>query len=66
MPEFTISDRRHLEAAEGWLGLGSWEEAKDELDNITPQLRGHPEVLGVRFQIGRISVSCRVESCVRE
>jgi len=51
MSEFTISDRHHLDAAPGWLGLGSWEEANDELDNITPQLRGHPEVLGVRFQI---------------
>jgi tetratricopeptide (TPR) repeat protein len=51
MPEFTINDKRHLEAAEGWLGLGSWQEANEELENITPQFRGHPEVLGVRFQI---------------
>jgi tetratricopeptide (TPR) repeat protein len=51
MLEFTISDKRHLEAAEGWLGLGDWAEANEELENITPQLRGHPQVLGVRFQI---------------
>jgi tetratricopeptide (TPR) repeat protein len=51
MPEFTISDKRHLEAAEGWLGLGSWQEANQELENITPQFLGHPEVLGIRFQI---------------
>ena len=49
--EFTLNDRRHLEAAEGWLGLGDWEEANEELENITPSLRVHPEVLGVRFQI---------------
>jgi len=51
MPEFTIIDKRHLEAAEGWLGLGIWQEANEELEHLTPQLRSHPEVLGVRFQI---------------
>jgi tetratricopeptide (TPR) repeat protein len=51
MIEFSLNDKRHLEAAEGWLGLGNWLEANDELDNITPQFRGRPEVLGVRFQI---------------
>jgi tetratricopeptide (TPR) repeat protein len=51
MPEFTLSDKRHFEAAEGWLGLGNWQEANDELDHISPQFRGHPEILGVRFQI---------------
>jgi tetratricopeptide (TPR) repeat protein len=51
MPEFTFRDKCHLEAAEGWLGLGNWQEANEELENLNPQLRGHPEVLGVRFQI---------------
>ena len=51
MPEFTLNDKRYLEAAEGWLEVGDWEEANAELENITPQLRGHPEVLGVRFQV---------------
>jgi tetratricopeptide (TPR) repeat protein len=51
MPEFTLDDRRYLEAAEGWLGLGDWAEANKELENINPQFRGHPEILGARFQI---------------
>lgn len=51
MAEFTLQDQRHFEAAQGWLGLGSWREANEELENITPQLRAHPEVLGLRFQI---------------
>jgi predicted Zn-dependent protease len=44
-------DNKHLEAAEGWLELGNWKEANEELENITPQLRAHPFVLEVRYQI---------------
>jgi hypothetical protein len=33
MPEFTINDKRHLKAAEGWLELGLWQEANEELEN---------------------------------
>ena len=41
----------HLEAAEGWLELGNHEAAFDELEEIEPKLRGHPEVLEVRWRI---------------
>ncbi len=35
----------------GWLELGNWREANDELDKITPSFLAHPNVLEVRFQI---------------
>jgi tetratricopeptide (TPR) repeat protein len=44
-------DVRHLEAAEGWLGLGDVAEAKLELDAIPVQKHSHPTVLQVRYLI---------------
>jgi predicted Zn-dependent protease len=44
-------DSMYLTAAEGWLGLGDVNAASAELDNITPELRVHPAVLEVRWQI---------------
>jgi len=44
-------ERHYLLAAEGWLELGNHLEAHAELDEITPTLRGHPDVLALRFQI---------------
>jgi predicted Zn-dependent protease len=44
-------DTLHLSAAEGWLELGNLDEAANELHRITPQLRAHPAVLDVRWQI---------------
>jgi len=43
--------RLHLLAAEGWLGLGNLGEATAELEEISPRLRVHPDVLTVRYQI---------------
>ncbi len=37
--------------ARGWLGLGDCQSANDELEEITPQLRAHPDVLLVRVQV---------------
>src|SRR5438045_9585084 len=51
MPEFSLHDKRYLEAAQGWLGLGRWDEANEELENITPQYKAHPEVLALRFEL---------------
>jgi tetratricopeptide (TPR) repeat protein len=45
------SDQLHLKAAHGWLELGNWREAIDELDRITPQWRVHPEVLAARWVV---------------
>lgn len=44
-------DHRHLEAAEGWIGLGNYLEANEELELITPQLKAHPFVLELRYKI---------------
>jgi predicted Zn-dependent protease len=44
-------DSMHLEAAEGWLELGNEIEAFEELECITPQMRVHPDVLELRWQI---------------
>ncbi len=46
-----LPDKRHLQAAEGWLGLGDHLSANQELDNITPELRAHPDVLKVRYEV---------------
>ena len=48
---FTLSDQRHLEAAEGWLELGLHLEANAELEKITPQLQDHPDVLELRWHV---------------
>jgi tetratricopeptide (TPR) repeat protein len=41
----------HLTAAQGWLELGNHLEADKELDEIAPQLRAHPDVLELRWEI---------------
>src|SRR5438128_11812210 len=49
--DLEAENQRHLEAAQGWLGLGNWQDANNELENITPQHRADPEVLSVRWGI---------------
>jgi predicted Zn-dependent protease len=49
--KFDWNDQRHLAAAEGWLGLGNYLEANEELEQIAPELRAHPVVLVVRYEI---------------
>ena len=51
MKELPLEDQRHLEAAEGWVELGNHIEANKELEQITPESRGHPAVLEVRWRI---------------
>jgi predicted Zn-dependent protease len=46
-----LNDQRQLTAAEGWLELGDWVEANEELERITPEMRTHPFVLRVRWSI---------------
>ena len=52
----------HLQAAEGWLGLGDWQEANEELEKISPQNRAHPDVLEVRWQV--YAAAKRWQECV--
>jgi hypothetical protein len=51
MQNLELQDRRYLEAAEGWLGLGNFLEANEELECITPQMRAHPDVLCMRWSV---------------
>ena len=49
--KLSAHDERHLEAATGWLGLGNWNEANEELEKISATERSHPTVLSVRWQV---------------
>jgi tetratricopeptide (TPR) repeat protein len=49
--ELSRTDKLHLSAAEGWFGLGNHLSADEELTEITPELRAHPDVLKVRLEI---------------
>jgi tetratricopeptide (TPR) repeat protein len=51
MKPLTAPDSHHLLAAQGWLELGNHLEANEELEQIAPQLRAHPDVLEVRWNI---------------
>ena len=42
---------KQLEAAEGWLGLGNWQEAETELASIPAEFQNHPFVLELRYKI---------------
>lgn len=58
---FDNANKFHLHAAQGWLELGNHVEANAELENITPELRAHPDVLEVRLEIfsqGKLWVHC--------
>ena len=44
-------DSHFVSAAEGWLGLDNWQEAAEELKNVSPDLVSHPDVLEVRYEI---------------
>jgi len=44
-------DRVHLDAAEGWIGLGNFNEANEELEQIAPEHRARPDVLEVGWHI---------------
>ena len=46
--------RWHLNAAEGWLGLGNFQEARGELKRISAAFRDHPDVLEVRFLMNAV------------
>jgi tetratricopeptide (TPR) repeat protein len=44
-------DLMHLNAAQGWLGLGNHLEANEELEKITHKNRVHPSVLAIRYVV---------------
>jgi hypothetical protein len=45
MKKLPLEDQRLLDAAEGWIGLGDPQSASDELKQIAPKWRKHPDVL---------------------
>lgn len=45
------SERRYLEAAEGWLMLGNPLDAHEELEHITGENAYHPAILAMRWQV---------------
>ena len=44
------SDRFHLNAASGWIGLGDLDSAREELAQVPPAIQAHPEVLLVQAE----------------
>lgn len=63
-------DHHHLEAAEGWFELGNLQEANEELERITPQLKAHPLILELRYKIyteaGRQDMAVEVDKGMSE
>jgi tetratricopeptide (TPR) repeat protein len=51
MNELSLAELHHLQAAEGWLELGSPLEAEGELEQIAPHRQAHPAVLAARWQL---------------
>jgi tetratricopeptide (TPR) repeat protein len=51
LKELSREDALHLMASQGWLELGNHLEANEELEQITPAFRVHPDVLLMRWQI---------------
>ncbi len=56
MNALSPADHHHLQAAEGWLGLGCPLEAGQELEQITPPLQAHPAVLALRLAFQTLAV----------
>jgi tetratricopeptide (TPR) repeat protein len=46
-----LPDNHHLDAALGWLGLGDWSSANQELDKISSGSCAQPIVLQARYQV---------------
>jgi predicted Zn-dependent protease len=51
MPELARNERLHLQTAEIWLELDNCARASEELKGISHQMRVHPEVLRVRYEM---------------
>jgi uncharacterized protein HemY len=51
MRQLEPPDLHYLSGALGWLELGNPAEAKAELDCISPERQGHPDVLELRWAI---------------
>ena len=56
----------HLKAAAGWIQLGDYDSANDELEKIRAEWRAHPDVLDLRWFIysHRRTVGCVSGYCL--
>jgi hypothetical protein len=54
-----------LQAAVGFLELGMWREANDEIERLPPERRIATEVLMVRLRIYKAAVAGELEGVVR-
>jgi predicted Zn-dependent protease len=45
------SDHHRFQAAQGWLELGDWQSADEELEAMTPQEKESPDVLRLRVDV---------------
>jgi hypothetical protein len=61
-----LPDQRFLNAAEGWLGLGDYLQANEELENITSKLRHHPYVLEIRWRVYSMAKQWEVARALSE
>jgi hypothetical protein len=61
---------RILEVARGFAGLGMWEDAAAEIENLAPELRSATDVLKVRLEIyrgaGAVELAAVVEGELRK
>jgi hypothetical protein len=61
--------QNHLEAARGFAGLGMWEDAAAEIENLAPEMRAATDVLKVRLEIyrgaGAVELAAVVEGELR-
>jgi predicted Zn-dependent protease len=48
-------DIHHLNAAEGWMGLGNALEAEQELQKLSTAVAAHPDVLRVKYRFHQLS-----------
>ena len=65
-PDDDWPGRHHVEAAEGWLALGDWQEAKAELDLLGPAGRDHPEALRARADVFEVAGRWNAQTVVLE
>jgi tetratricopeptide (TPR) repeat protein len=47
----TPADRHHVDAAQGWVDLGDWASAHEELENLSASTLAQPEALFIRWQV---------------
>jgi len=45
------ADQHHLQAAQGWLELGDWQSANEELEKISAEMGMHPDLVELRWRI---------------